>query len=124
MTTRESNPKIDFTIDKKYKLLKDVNEHMNRHPYYPGDWLQTFYNYSKFDEDYKFENIDNMILVIGDSFRSVDDSWCREHIRGYNHSEDNKNRWLSKGQTIYDETTEPLEFWTRFIAQMLIFRYG
>ena len=37
---------------------------------------------------------------------------------------DNKNRWLSKGQTIYDETTEPLEFWTRFMGQMLIFRYG
>ena len=127
---------------KKYKaLLICVNHHMNSNPLYPGDWLQAFPNYinsrkyiNELDtlendsiellDTYNFPDTDSAVLEIGRAFRSVGKEWCKENIVGYEHSEYNKNTILSKGRITYDENTETLDFWKRFLCQMLIYRYG
>ena len=108
---------------KNEEFLLKISNHMDKNPSYPGDWFNSFMNYCN-KNDYSFKNIDEMILYIGSIFRETDDKWCRENIRGYSHSENNKNNWLSKTQTIYNEDTQKLDFWKRFLAQMLIYRYG
>ena len=123
---------------KEYILLTHLNDHMNKNPSYPGDWYKLFYNYinnKQFTKelllkdnhllfDYNFTDIDNMIILIGEAFRSVDKKWCKEYIIGYEHSEKTKNTILSKSRYIYDEKRDKLHFWYRFLSQMLIFRYG
>lgn len=104
-------------------FLLEINNHMNENPSYPGDWFNLFMNYCN-KNGHSFKNTDEMILYIGDIFRENDDTWCREKITGYSHSEDNKKNSLSKSQTIYDEDKEKLDFWKRFLGQMLIYRYG
>ena len=106
-----------------YNLLIEVNKHMNKNPSYPGDWYKKFYIYIN-ENGYKFTNIDNMIIEIGKAFRNVDKEWCKENIEGYIHSETNKNTILSKGLIIYNEHKDPIDFWKRFLSQMLIYRYG
>ena len=110
-------------IDSQYFLLYQVNNHMNTNTLYPGDWYPSFYTHIN-KLNYKFTNITNMILEIGAAFRSIGDVWCRENITGYKHSEDYKNISLSKTIYVYDESKESLFFWRRFLAQMLIYRYG
>lgn len=106
-----------------YILLTKINEHMNKNPSYPGDWIEKFYNDIN-KNGYKFSSIDDMIIEIGKAFRDVDEDWCKKNIVGYIHSEENKNTILSKRRIIYDEYKEPKDFWKRFLAQMLIYRYG
>ena len=103
-------------------MLLKVNEHMNKNPCYPGDWFIKFYYDTR--ETYKFKDMDEMILEIGKAFRNTDEKWCNQNIIGYSHSETNKNQFLSKTPETYDEKTEPVRFWERFLAQMLIYRYG
>ena len=104
-------------------FLLDLNNHMDKNPSYPGDWYNLFINYCNKNGN-SFKNTDEMILYIGSIFRETDENWCRENITGYSHSEDNKNNWLSKGQTVFNEEKEKLNFWYRFISQMLVYRYG
>lgn len=103
-------------------LLLEVNNHMNQNPMYPGDWFSQFYNDKK--HVYKFKSIDDMILIIGKTFRDIDKNWCKTHILGYNYCESNKKRSLSKALVVYDENIEKLNFWKRFLSQMLVYRYG
>jgi hypothetical protein len=105
------------------EFLQELNNHMDKNPSYPGDWYKLFLEYCN-KNGHSFKNSDEMILYIGSVFRENDDTWCRENITGYSHSENNKNNWLSKSQTIYDEDKEKLDFWCRFLGQMLIYRYG
>ena len=126
----------------KYKaLLTCVNYHMNSKPAYPGDWLNAFPNFINNKEyinniesldsnsinllsEYNFTDINSMVLEIGKAFRGVDENWCNENIVGYKHSEYYKSTPLSKGPTIYNENIETIDFWKRFLSQMLIYRYG
>ena len=105
-----------------YNLLIEVNNHMNNNPSYPGDWFKKFYNINK--NGYNFQSIDDMVIKIGKAFRNVDEDWCKKNIEGYIHSETNKDRILSKGRITYVEHKEPVDFWKRFLSQMLIYRYG
>ena len=105
------------------EFLLELNNHMDKNPLYPGDWFKSFIDYSN-KNGHSFKNTDEMILYIGSIFRETDDKWCRENINGYSHSEDNKNNSLSKSKKIYDEEKETLDFWYRFVGQMLIHRYG
>lgn len=122
-----------------YVLLTHLNDHMNKNPSYPGDWHKLFYNYINNREynsnrlqlldndllnDYKFEDIDDMILKIGKAIRNVDQTWCKENIIGFTHSETTQNISLSKSPYVYNENIKPFEFWKRFVYQMLIYRYG
>ena len=104
------------------KLLIEVNNHMNENPMYPGDWFLKFYNDKK--HLYSFKDIDHMIIEIGNCFRSMDKIWCKENIVGYDYCEYNKKKSLSKAQIIYDENDDKLNFWKRFLSQMLVYRYG
>tara|TARA_B100001175_G_scaffold297796_1_gene287835 strand:- start:618 stop:935 length:318 start_codon:yes stop_codon:yes gene_type:complete len=104
------------------KLLIEVNNHMNQNPMYPGDWLLKFYNDKKYL--YSFKDIDHMILMIGDAFRRTDKTWCKKYILGYDYCEYNKNKSLSKALLVYDENLDKLNFWKRFLSQMLVYRYG
>lgn len=106
-----------------YNLLIEVNNHMNKNPSYPGDWFEKFYNHIN-KNGYNFSSIDDMIIEIGKAFRNVDENWCKKNIDGYIHSETNKDTILSKGRVTYDEYKEPVDFWKRFLSQMLIYRYG
>tara|TARA_B100000401_G_C52621735_1_gene631724 strand:- start:365 stop:682 length:318 start_codon:yes stop_codon:yes gene_type:complete len=103
-------------------LLLEVNNHMNENPSYPGDWFLQFYNDKK--ELYNWTNMDDMIIMIGKTFRNTDEVWCQENIIGYSYCESNKNNILSKARCVYDENTDKLNFWKRFLSQMLIYRYG
>ena len=103
-------------------LLLEVNNHMNQNPLFPGDWFLQFYNDKK--NLYNFKNIDDMILTIGKTFRKIDKNWCKKHILGYNYCEYNKNKSLSKALLVYNENTDKLNFWKRFLSQMLVYRYG
>ena len=105
------------------EFLIQIDNHMDKNPSYPGDWFKLFLEYCN-KKDYSFKTTDEMILYIGDTFRETDDKWCRENIKGYSHSENNKNNWLGKTQTIYNEDTQKLDFVKRLLAQMLIDRYG
>ena len=105
------------------EFLLEINNHMDNNCLFPGDWFNSFMNYCN-KNGHSFKDTNEMILYIGDTFRENEDTWCRENIRGYSHSENNKNNWLSKSQTIYNEDTQKLDFWKRFLAQMLIYRYG
>ena len=105
------------------EFLLDLNNHMDNNPRFPGDWFKLFLDYCN-KSGHSFKSTDEMILHIGSIFRETDDKWCREKITGYSHSEDTKNNWLSKSQIIYDEDKEKLDFWYRFLGQMLIDRYG
>tara|TARA_B100000401_G_C52803720_1_gene719996 strand:- start:244 stop:561 length:318 start_codon:yes stop_codon:yes gene_type:complete len=103
-------------------LLLEVNNHMNQNPMFPGDWFLQFYNDKKYL--YSFKNIDDMILKIGTTFRSIDKTWCKAHIMGYSYCEYNKNKSLLKEKLVYDEKLDKLNFWKRFLSQMLVYRYG
>lgn len=103
-------------------LLLEVNNHMNQNPQYHSDWFLQFYNDKKYL--YNFKNIDDMILTIGKTFRNIDKNWCKEHILGYDYCESNKNHSLSKALLVYNENTDKLQFWKRFLSQILVYRYG
>ena len=102
-------------------LLLKVNNHMNQNPLYPGDWFLQFFNDYKYL--YNFKNIDDMIIKIGTTFRNTDKAWCKEHIMCYNYFKSKKKIILSKTPQVYDENIDKLNFWKRFLSQMLVYRY-